>query len=59
MLLKNLMLGATVAMMLSLVGCDSNDGPAEKAGARVDNAVEKAGDKIEEAGDKVEDTLDH
>lgn len=57
MLLKNLMLGAIVAMMLSLIGCDSNDGPAEKAGASVDNAIDEAGDKIEDAGDKIEDKM--
>jgi len=57
MILKNLMLTATAAMIFSLVGCDSNEGPAEKAGAKIDNAVEEAGDSIEEAGDKVEDKL--
>lgn len=57
MILKNLMLGATAAMVIALVGCDSNDGPAEKAGAKVDNAIDDAGDKIEDAGDKIEDKL--
>lgn len=31
-----------------LTGCD-NDGPAESAGERIDNAADDAGDKIEEA----------
>jgi hypothetical protein len=57
MMLKNLMLSATAAMIFSLVGCESDKGPAEKAGAKIDNAVEEAGDKIEDAGDKVEDKL--
>lgn len=47
-----------------LTGCESNDGPAEKAGEKIDNAiedtsetidsaVEETGEKIEEAGDKL------
>jgi hypothetical protein len=49
--------------------CDSNDGPMEKAGERVDEAVdeskdtlEKVGENgksvIEDMGDKVEDATD-
>jgi len=41
-----------VFMVLStgsvLTGCN-NDGPAESAGERIDNAADKAGDTIEEA----------
>ena len=37
----------------SLVGCETNEGPAERAGEQIDNAVEKAGEKIEEADDKI------
>jgi hypothetical protein len=59
MLLKNLMLGTTVTLLLALTGCDSNDGPAEKAGAKLDNAVDEAGDKIESAGDTIEKKLDN
>lgn len=59
MLLKNLMLGTTITLLLALTGCDSNDGPAEKAGAKLDNAVDEAGDKLENAGDKIENKLDN
>lgn len=40
-----------------LTACD-NDGPAEQAGEKIDNAVEHAGDKMEQAGDKIEDKAD-
>ncbi|WP_319583242.1 Rv0909 family putative TA system antitoxin [uncultured Pseudodesulfovibrio sp.] len=50
-----------VAMLLSFVavgyGCQ-NEGPAEKAGKRIDQSIEKAGDAIEDAGDKIEDAGD-
>ncbi|WP_035275863.1 antitoxin [Desulfogranum japonicum] len=54
---------------VSLVGC-SSDGPAEKAGAKVDQAVESAteateqaveqtSEHVEEMVDEVKDTADH
>jgi hypothetical protein len=42
-------------LLIGLVGCEK--GPAEKAGAGIDNAAEKAGDKIEKAGDAIKDTV--
>ncbi len=38
-----------------LSGCQKEEGPAERAGKSLDNAVEKAGKKIEEAGEKIQD----
>lgn len=43
---------------LSLSACVKKEGPAERAGKKVDKALEKIGDKIEDAGDKVEDAAD-
>jgi hypothetical protein len=43
----------TVFLGVVLVGCDSNDGPFEKAGEEVDQSMERAGDRIDEAGDKL------
>jgi hypothetical protein len=37
----------------ALSGCE--EGPAEKAGKAIDNAVDKTGQQIEKAGDKIED----
>jgi hypothetical protein len=39
--------------LLALVACQ--EGPAEKAGRKLDNAADKAGRAIEKAGEKVRD----
>lgn len=46
-----------LGMALSNVGCEE-EGPAERAGKKIDSAVDKAGDAVEDAGDKVEDAVD-
>jgi hypothetical protein len=43
------------ALILGLSGCPQKEGPAEKAGKSVDQAMDKAGEKIEEAGKSVQD----
>lgn len=48
---------ASVLLLLSvgaLYGCEQ-EGPAERAGKKIDHAVEKAGEKIEETGEKLQD----
>jgi hypothetical protein len=55
---RDLMMRASsiaVACFLSvvLVGCE-REGPAERAGERIDQSMERAGEKLDEAGDKVE-----
>jgi len=54
-------IGSTVvmtALLAVLFGCQKQEGPAEKAGQKIDKAVEKAGEKIdqttEKLGEKVE-----
>jgi hypothetical protein len=46
-----------VALLLPLSGCEKQ-GPAEKAGESLDNAVESAGEKVEEAGDAIQDAAE-
>ena len=46
------MLLAAIIFPLGLVACDSQ-GPAEKAGEKIDRAAEKAADKIDEASKKL------
>ena len=45
-------------LLVALSGCQKQEGPAEKAGQKIDKAVEKAGEKIdqttEKLGEKVE-----
>lgn len=38
----------SVAAPMGLSGCDSNDGPVEKAGQKVDEGIEEAGDEIDD-----------
>lgn len=38
-----------------LAACEKREGPMERAGKQVDQAVEKTGKKIEQAGDKIQD----
>ena len=39
---------------VALSGCQKQEGPMERAGKDVDNAVSKAGQQIEKAGDKID-----
>lgn len=51
-----LFLGMAVA---STWACpDSNDGPAEHMGEKMDDAAEHMGDKMEDLGDKAKDATD-
>ena len=43
-------------LVAALSGCEK--GPAEKAGAAIDNAVEKTGQQADKAGDKIDDAVD-
>jgi predicted small lipoprotein YifL len=66
-ILKNIILFFFICMIIvSLTAC-KKEGPAERAGKKIDETVEKtgekikestekAGDKIEEAGDKVKES---
>lgn len=57
-----------VAMMglatVAIAGCDSDKGPAQKAGDKIDNAMdnqgpaEKTGEKLDQAADDVGDAVD-
>ena len=54
---KAVFLALSLGMALMLSACEQ-EGPAERAGERIDNAMDAAGDKIEQAGDKIEDASD-
>lgn len=59
MKITSLLAAMILAASALLSGCESNDGPVEKAGENIDNAIDDAGDKIEDAGDKIEDKMKH
>ena len=42
-------------LMSSLPSCQKQEGPVERAGKQIDQAVDKAGQQIEKAGDAVQD----
>jgi hypothetical protein len=55
MLKPNKTIGTAIIIgTFALVGCHK-EGPAEKAGKAVDNAVDKTGQQFEKAGDSVQD----
>lgn len=45
-----------VVLMAGVSGC-KKEGPAEKAGKKIDKAMEKVGDQLEKAGEKVKDAV--
>lgn len=51
-----LVLPTALLFSLFAAGCD-REGPAERAGERVDRGVEKTGDSIERAGDRTRDRV--
>ncbi len=46
--LKMLSLLVIIGLPLVLLGCGEEQGPAEKAGKKIDRALQKAADKAEE-----------
>jgi len=43
------------ALLVTLSGCQKQEGPAERAGKEVDKAAGKVGQQIEKAGDSIQD----
>lgn len=44
-----------IVLLVSLPGCEKQEGPAEQAGKELDQTTEKAGEQIEKAGESVQD----
>ncbi|MBI5017035.1 MAG: hypothetical protein HZB55_16310 [Deltaproteobacteria bacterium] len=42
-------------LLLCLPACQKAEGPAERSGKAVDNALDKAGQQVEKAGDTIKD----
>jgi hypothetical protein len=43
------------AVLFALPGCQKHEGPAEQAGKKVDDAVEKTGQQVEKVGENIQD----
>lgn len=48
-----------VALMAGLIGCERQEGPAERAGKEVDKTVKKVGQQIDKAGENIKDAADN
>jgi hypothetical protein len=57
--MRMFLLAMATLLALGAAGCEEQKGPAERAGEKIDDAVDSAGDAVEDAGDKVEDATDH
>lgn len=42
-------------LLAAILGCQKQEGPAERAGKEADKAVEKVGQQIEKAGENLQD----
>jgi hypothetical protein len=51
---QRLMFAVLLGAVLGTAGCVEK-GPAERAGEKIDEGIDKAGDKLEDAGDKIKD----
>ena len=50
---------AALAMSVLLVGLSGcQEGPAERAGKKIDKTVEKGGQQVEKAGKKIQEDVD-
>ena len=46
---------AISALLIGLSGCQKPEGPAERAGKSIDNALDSAGNRMERAGENLQD----
>lgn len=46
---------AATALLVVLSACQKQEGPVERAGKKVDETVDKAGQQLEKAGDSIQD----
>lgn len=58
MRIYSLLMALVMVFSVALMGCGTDEGPAEKAGKQIDQTVEKAGDKMEDTGDKISDSVE-
>jgi hypothetical protein len=48
------LLAVCALAIAAMPGCEREEGPAEKAGKAIDEAVETSGNAVEEAGEKID-----
>ena len=52
---QNALIAASVAALIAMLPACQKEGPAERAGRKMDNAAEKAGRTLEKAGEAIQD----
>ena len=57
MIVRNMNAVLIVAAVIALGACEQ-EGPAERAGAQLDNALEEAQERFDDARDEVEDAIE-
>jgi len=50
-------IAVSASVSLALTGCRKEQGPAERAGAKIDRAADRAGDAVEDTGRKINKAL--
>lgn len=56
---RNILNAITIGLLITgLSACQKEEGPAERAGKAMDNAVKKTGEKIEKAGEKIQEAAE-
>jgi len=48
---------AMTVMLLGTYGCMKEEGPAERAGKKIDETVKKGGQQVEKAGKKIQEDV--
>lgn len=56
--LKAIVMCLLVGLTLGITACERHQGPAERAGEKIDQAVDDMGDAIDDAADDIEDATD-
>ncbi|WP_027180303.1 Rv0909 family putative TA system antitoxin [Maridesulfovibrio bastinii] len=47
-----------LSMLTLVAGCQDQEGPAEKAGKKIDQMIDKSGDMAKDLGNKVDESID-
>ncbi|MAB13088.1 hypothetical protein [Parvibaculum sp.] len=58
MLMRSALIATSLILAAPLLAACDDDGPAEQAGEKIDNAVNDSNDTMEKAGESMDDAMD-
>ena len=58
MLMRSAVIAASLVLAAPLLAACDDDGPAEQAGEKIDNAVNDSNDTMEKAGESMDNAMD-